>query len=165
VVKINLRKPRRICTIAVRAFSRDCARKKRLRSRQGANGLFRYDKHVGLSFWTAVRMNTDFFGIPGTILSRANCSRNGGFQTAELTKYGGLPPSPRLRRAMGDRRFLTRARSTIESASTFSRGFSLMMQAGTVPQIARGRVERAMEISAVRISRLRTRIASSRRIW
>src|SRR2546422_3496425 len=40
--------------IAVRAFSRDCARKKRLRSRQGANGLFRYDKHVGLSFWIAV---------------------------------------------------------------------------------------------------------------
>jgi hypothetical protein len=61
---------------------------------------------------------------------------------------------------MGDRHSLTRGRSTIESASTFSRSFSLMMQTGTVPQVARRRIEHAMEISTVRIFQLRTRIAS-----
>src|SRR5437870_12843157 len=35
---------------SITRFFRDCARKKRLRSQQGANGLFRYDKHVSLSF-------------------------------------------------------------------------------------------------------------------
>src|SRR2546422_11151187 len=70
--------------IAVRAFSRDCARKKGLRSRQGANGLFRYDKHVGLSFWIAVQC---IVVRPATgWLGRAQCAGNATNGRSRLAK-------------------------------------------------------------------------------
>src|SRR2546422_1036508 len=70
-------------------FFRDCARKKRLRSRQGANGLFRYDKHVGLSFWIAVQITQMWFFVFLCL-----CVASSYAQTPTSTSLSSAPSSP-----------------------------------------------------------------------